>query len=172
MTSNVGSQQAYAKRLDSLGFKLGGDTREVTFDETVDKRLQEALRHTFRPEFLNRIDETIVFKRLTRPELRLVVERLLGDLRARLAERGVRLELGETAGDWLVEHGFDETYGARPLRRLIQREIENRLARQVLAGDYQPGDAVRVLLDDGKLSFERVVGEPVEASAETVPAAA
>ncbi len=172
MTSNIGSQQAYAKRRDTLGFQTGdGRGAAEEQDEVIKRRLQEALKQTFRPEFLNRIDEIIVFKRLTQPELRQVVERLLRDLRERLAERELTLELDDAAGDWLVEHGFDEVYGARPLRRLIQRQIENVLAKRVLSGEYQPGDTVRVTRQGDGLGFERIPG-PVLKTAEPVPAAA
>jgi ATP-dependent Clp protease ATP-binding subunit ClpA len=107
-------------------------------------KILEELRRTFRPEFLNRIDEIIVFNRLDREQLRLVVEKMLRDLRRRLEERQVTLELTDAAKDWLLEHGYDEVYGARPLRRLIQREVENELARRALARAFGPGDRVKV----------------------------
>ena len=100
----------------------------------------DALKQAFRPEFLNRIDEIIVFKRLEREQLRAVVEKMLRELRGRLEERQISLELSDGAKDWLLERGYDEVYGARPLRRLIQREVENVLAR---AGAGQGGGGRR-----------------------------
>jgi ATP-dependent Clp protease ATP-binding subunit ClpC len=153
MTSNVGSVQAYAKRSDSLGFQRGD--RAAAREQAVEERLMGALKDTFRPEFLNRIDEIIVFHRLSSEALHQVVEKMLRELRGRLAERQLRLELTDAARDWLVEQGFDEAYGARPLRRLLQRRVENALAKRVLAGDYSPGDLVRVDVQDGELVFQR-----------------
>jgi len=174
MTSNVGSLRAYDKRSDALGFRtVSTPDAEAEQEETIKRRLQEALKATFRPEFLNRIDEIIIFQRLNRPELRLVVERLLTDLRGRLAERGMALELDAAAGDWLVEHGFDEAYGARPLRRLIQRQVENVLAKRVLAGEYGEGDTIRVVVDGDTLGFERLPSlATTTVETETVQAAA
>ena len=116
---------------------------------------RRALKETFRPEFLNRIDEIIVFHRLRKESLLAVVEKMLGELRGRLAERELTLELTDAARDWLVEHGFDEEYGARPLRRLIQRQVENPLAKRVLAGEYTTGDLVRVDVQGDDLVFHR-----------------
>ena len=172
MTSNVGSIEAYSKRSDTLGFQVSGATSaEAAADQAIEKRLRTALRETFRPEFLNRIDEIIVFHRLRKESLLAIVEKMLGDLRARLAERKLTLELTETAREWLVTNGFDAEYGARPLRRLIQRQVENPLAKQVLAGEYQEGDAVLVdVSTDDALTFTRRAGERLETSA--VPVAA
>src|SRR5918999_2130879 len=122
-----------------------------------------ALRETFRPELLNRIDEIIVFHRLRKESLLAIVEKMLGELRVRLAERKLTLELSETAREWLVTNGFDAEYGARPLKRLIQRQVENPLAKQVLAGEYQEGDAVLVdVSEDDSLTFTRREGERLE----------
>jgi ATP-dependent Clp protease ATP-binding subunit ClpC len=163
MTSNIGSVQAYSKRADRLGFGHGQSGQEER-DRTVEQRLMSALKETFRPEFLNRIDEIIVFQRLSAEALKKVVEKMLRELRGRLAERQISLELTEAARDWLVENGFDEAYGARPLRRLLQRRVENVLARQVLASEFEPGDTVLVDVEDGELAFRRNL------SAEPVPA--
>jgi ATP-dependent Clp protease ATP-binding subunit ClpB len=120
---------------------------------------------------LNRIDEIIVFHRLRKESLLAIVEKMLGDLRERLAERKLTLELSDTAREWLVTNGFDAEYGARPLRRLIQRQVENPLAKQVLAGEYSEGDAVLVDVSaDDALTFTRRAGERLETAA--VPVAA
>src|SRR6266567_1339904 len=153
MTSNVGSTRAYEKRRDTLGF---GTSVEVREEEQIERRLREELKRTFRPEFLNRIDEVIIFHRLPEASLYLVVDRMLGDLRARLAERNLTVALTDAARAWLVTNGYDETYGARPLRRLIQKEVENALARQVLANEFADGDHIKVDVVDDRLAFEHL----------------
>ena len=172
MTSNVGSVEAYSKRRDSLGFQTAGAAgAEAAADQAIEKRLREALKDTFRPEFLNRIDEIIIFHRLRKESLLAIVEKMLTDLRGRLAERQLTLELTETAREWLVSNGFDTEYGARPLRRLIQRQVENPLAKQVLGGQYEPGDTVVVdVATDDTLTFTRQVGTPLETEAVRVAA--
>ncbi|HYY89917.1 MAG TPA: AAA family ATPase, partial [Chloroflexota bacterium] len=159
MTSNVGSTRAYEKRRDTLGFqRVGAEVRE---EEIFRNRLMDELKKTFRPEFLNRIDDVIVFHRLPEASLYLVVDKMLRELRERLAERNLSLELDDSAKAWLVKNGYDEAYGARPLRRLIQKEVENVLARRVLNGEFSPGDTVRVGVLDEALAFDRVPGEPI-----------
>jgi len=172
MTSNVGSIEAYSKRRDTLGFQVdGASSAEAAADQAIEKRLRAALRETFRPEFLNRIDEIIVFHRLRKESLLAIVEKMLGDLRGRLAERKLTLELSDTAREWLVTNGFDAEYGARPLRRLIQRQVENPLAKQVLAGEYSEGDVVLVdVSEDDVLTFTRRAGERLESEAVRVAA--
>ena len=172
MTSNVGSIEAYSKRSDSLGFQVGSATSaEAAAEQAIEKRLRSALRETFRPEFLNRIDEIIVFHRLRKESLLAIVEKMLGDLRGRLAERKLTLELSDTAREWLVTNGFDAEYGARPLKRLIQRQVENPLAKQVLAGEYSEGDAVLVdVSEEDALTFTRRAGERLETAQVAVAA--
>jgi ATP-dependent Clp protease ATP-binding subunit ClpC len=160
MTSNVGSMRAYEKRRDTLGF---GTSTEVREEEQIERRLREELKRTFRPEFLNRIDEVIIFHRLPEQSLYLVVDKMLDDLRARLAERNLTVALTDAARAWLVSNGYDEAFGARPLRRLIQKEVENALARQVLAEEFGEGDCVRVDVADDRLVFERLERAAAEA---------
>jgi ATP-dependent Clp protease ATP-binding subunit ClpC len=167
MTSNVGSRQITSRSKAHLGFQVGAAAQDSDRD-VLRERVLEAVKDAFRPEFLNRIDETIVFSRLTREQLRDVVQKLLRDVRARLAERGVELALSDAAADWLVEHGYDEAFGARPLRRLIQREVENPLARRVLSREVESGDRVVVEAGADGLTFD--VLPPVEAT--PVPTAA
>ena len=150
MTSNVGTS-GLTLRAGPVGFFGGAAADEA--ERQLRDRIMDSLRRTFRPEFLNRIDETIVFHRLTRPQLRAVVDKMLSDLRERLTERDVELTLTAAARDWLLDRGYDEAYGARPLRRLIQREIENTMARAVLAGDYTAGDRVHVDVADDRLTW-------------------
>ncbi|MGZ8692159.1 MAG: AAA family ATPase, partial [Gaiellaceae bacterium] len=146
-----------------------GHGRTVDFRNTVlimtsNLRSQEQMREFFRPEFLNRIDEIVEFKPLTKEQLADIVELQLERLRARLAERGIELELTDEAKHVLAEAGWDPTYGARPLKRAIQRMIENPLALRLLEGDFGEGDAVRVDAKDGQLFFERAAArEPAVA---------
>jgi ATP-dependent Clp protease ATP-binding subunit ClpB len=137
-----------------------GQGRTVDFRNTVlimtsNLRSQEQMREVFRPEFLNRIDEIVEFQPLTKEQLADIVELQLERLRARLAERGLDIELTDEAKHVLAEAGWDPTYGARPLKRAIQRLIENPLALQLLEGDFGEGDTVRVDAKDGVLVFER-----------------
>jgi ATP-dependent Clp protease ATP-binding subunit ClpB len=145
-----------------------GQGRTVDFRNTVivmtsNIRTAEALRDVFRPEFLNRIDEIVVFHALSRDQLADIVELQLERLRARLAERGLSLELTDSAKELLAEAGWDPTYGARPLKRAIQRMVENPLALRLLEGEFEEGDTVRVDARDGELVFEKAT--PIAAAA-------
>ena len=146
-----------------------GQGRTVDFRNTViimtsNIRSAEALREYFRPEFLNRVDEVVEFKALTREQLAEIVELQLERLRARLAERGIALELTEAAKETLAEAGWDPTYGARPLKRALQRMVENPLAMRLLEGDFTEGDRVRVDAQNGELVFEKAgAAEPARA---------
>jgi ATP-dependent Clp protease ATP-binding subunit ClpB len=138
-----------------------GQGRTVDFRNTVvimtsNIRSQEELRERFRPEFLNRIDEVVVFEPLTREQLAEIVELQLRRLRERLAERRVELELTDAAQELIAEAGWDPAYGARPLKRAIQRMLENPLALELLEGRFSEGDTVRVDAGDDGLVFECV----------------
>jgi len=137
-----------------------GQGRTVDFRNTVlimtsNVRSEEAMRETFRPEFLNRIDEIVEFEPLTREQLGEIVELQLARLRRRLAERGLSLELTDSAKEHLAEAGCDPTYGARPLKRAIQRQVENPLAMRLLEAEFAEGDTVRVDVENGELIFEK-----------------
>jgi ATP-dependent Clp protease ATP-binding subunit ClpB len=146
-----------------------GQGRTVDFRNTVlimtsNVRSAEAMTEIFRPEFLNRIDEIVEFEPLSREQIAEIVELQLRRLRERLAERGLRLELTDAAKEALAEAGWDPTYGARPLKRAIQRLLENPLALRLLEGDFAEGDTVRVDAKDGELTFEKAeVAEPAAA---------
>jgi ATP-dependent Clp protease ATP-binding subunit ClpB len=140
MTSNVGSH-LIADRATR------GDT---DLDEGVRRQLMDALRSHFKPEFLNRIDEVIYFHALSRADLRQIIDIQLAGLMKRLSERKIRLELSDTTRDRLIEEGYDPVYGARPLKRTIQRRILDPLALGVLQGDFREGDMVRVDLEKDK----------------------
>jgi ATP-dependent Clp protease ATP-binding subunit ClpC len=150
MTSNVGTGAAVMGG-SQIGFTA--DQQPSLHDQKMKTEMLKALKHTFKPEFLNRIDEIIVFHSLNREHLGEIVERMLSGLRERLAAISMDLELSDAARQWLVEKGFDQDYGARSLRRLIQREIENVLARKLVAGEYRKGDRIIVDLVDDRLTF-------------------
>jgi ATP-dependent Clp protease ATP-binding subunit ClpB len=137
MTSNVGSEFIFR----------GGD------EKLVRERVGEALRATFRPEFLNRVDETVIFGRLSQEQLAEVVELQADGLRRRLGARRIELELTDEAKRLLVEHGYDPAFGARPLKRTVQRELENPLAMMVLQGQVGDGDTVVVDAADDRLDI-------------------
>ena len=140
MTSNIGSH--HLMEGVSAGGEIPDATRDLVFRE---------LREHFRPEFLNRVDDTILFKALELEEIKKIVALLVGDLRTRLEERKVSLELSDEALDLVAREGFDPVYGARPLRRFIQREIETRIAKALIAGEASEGARVRVSVVDGHL---------------------
>jgi ATP-dependent Clp protease ATP-binding subunit ClpB len=145
MTSNVGSHYI------AEGAR-GGDAR---FDEGVRRQVTDALRQQFKPEFLNRIDEVIFFHALSRKDIRTIVDIQLGTLLRRLEDRKIRLELTDPARDLIIEEGYDAVYGARPLKRTIQRRLLDPLARGVLQGDFKEGDLVRAAVDAGALVLRR-----------------
>jgi ATP-dependent Clp protease ATP-binding subunit ClpB len=131
------------------------DFRNVVLIMTSNIRSAESMREHFRPEFLNRIDEIVEFKPLSREQLADIVDLQLARLRDRLAERGLALELTDAAKETLAEAGWDPTYGARPLKRAIQRLLENPLALRLLEGDFGEGETIRVDAQNGDLVFAR-----------------
>ncbi|HXV37833.1 MAG TPA: AAA family ATPase, partial [Myxococcota bacterium] len=140
MTSNIGSEHIVALS--------GRDQQEI------ERRVEEALRAHFKPEFLNRIDETIVFHSLSRDEFHRIVEIQLGRLRERLREKRLEIATSEAARDLLAERGYDAHYGARPLKRVIQRMIEDPLAMRILSGDFPEGSKIAVEPNASKDGFE------------------
>jgi len=163
MTSNIGAE--LIKRDMTLGFAVRDDeakTAERDYDKMKDKVLGE-LKKAFRPEFLNRIDNTVVFHALTKEHLRQIVDLELMTIRDQLAEKGVSLEVTEAAKDLLCEKGYDPTFGARPLRRVIQDMVEDPLSEWVLEGRFQEGDTAVIDRDE-----DQIVVKPV-ALAESLP---
>jgi len=159
MTSNIGADTI--KRGAVLGFNLPRDEegdlkREY---EEMKKHVNEQLRRAFRPEFLNRVDATIFFRSLSKEEIKQIVELELNKVRARLIEHAITLETTEDARDWIAEKGYDPEFGARPLRRLIQNEIEDRLSDGILSGEFKLASVVRVDVRDGELVLEAVEDE-------------
>ena len=143
MTSNLGSQ----------------DVRELGVNATRDEVrtvVMNAVSEHFRPEFINRIDELVVFHALEKAQIRGIADIQLNRLRARLADRDIKLTVDDSAFDQLIEAGFDPVYGARPLKRAIQQQVENNLAQKILAGDFQPGDTIVITADAGQLDFQKL----------------
>ncbi|MEU9836391.1 ATP-dependent chaperone ClpB [Streptosporangium sp. NPDC048047] len=141
MTSNIGSMHL-----------LEGVTPQGEIKQDVKERVMGELRGHFRPEFLNRVDDIVVFKPLTMEEIEHIVDLMFTELRVRLGERGIRLELTAEARRHIAERGYDPVYGARPLRRFISREVETRIGRALLTGDVGEGTVVRVGLSGGELA--------------------
>ncbi|WP_122901925.1 ATP-dependent chaperone ClpB [Acinetobacter sp. B51(2017)] len=143
MTSNLGSN----------------DVRELGNNATEDEVrtvVMAAVSEHFRPEFINRIDELVIFHALKKAQIRGIADIQLERLRSRLVERDLKLTLDDAAFDQLIDAGFDPVYGARPLKRAIQQQVENGLAQRILAGDYVPGDNILVTADNGQLVFDKV----------------
>ncbi|HKY47921.1 MAG TPA: hypothetical protein VJQ79_08075, partial [Acidimicrobiia bacterium] len=120
-------------------------------------RVMLSVRGHFRPEFLNRVDDLIVFRRLSREQLREIVDIQLAQLQRRLAERHITLQLSDAARDLLAEEGFDLVYGARPLKRVIQRRLADALAMKLLAGEFSDGDTITADAHDGEIVFNQAV---------------
>jgi len=141
MTSNLGSQMIQ---------ELAGEQNY----ETMKAAVMEVVSQHFRPEFINRIDDLVVFHPLAREHIRRIVDIQLGYLHDRLAERDIRIRLSDAARDKLAAAGFDPVYGARPLKRAIQQQVENPLAQEILRGKFRPGDTIEVAAGDERLEFK------------------
>jgi len=145
MTSNLGSEFLASDRSDR------SDTSDISPE--IRRQVMALLKTAFRPEFLNRLDETVLFKPLGHAQIAAIVRLQLEDLRARLAEQDLALELDDAALAWLADKGFDPVYGARPVKRAIQRALETPIVRKIVAGAYPPGATVRVTAADGELAL-------------------
>ncbi|MAF11595.1 type VI secretion system ATPase TssH, partial [Candidatus Poribacteria bacterium] len=128
-------------------------TLKFEFESTTVPFMMEELRDSFRPEFLNRVDDTILFERLSRDAIAEIVDLEFADLRKRVAERHIDVTLSDAARSWLAEHGYDPTYGARPLRRLFQRAVLDPLAIEMLQGAFTDGDSVQVDVGEEGIAF-------------------
>jgi ATP-dependent Clp protease ATP-binding subunit ClpB len=142
MTSNIGSQ-----------YILDVVTNDSDYEE-MRNRVMEAMRNSFRPEFLNRIDEIIIFHQLQKDQLRQIVNLQVERLSQRLAERKLLLDLTPSAVDFVVEVGYDPVYGARPLKRAVQRELETPIAKCILRGEFVSGDTILVTVENERLAFK------------------
>lgn len=123
--------------------------------EEQKEKVLETLRQTFRPEFINRIDDIVVFKRLTKDNIRAIAAIALANIEKRLADRGIKLQLTPEADAWIVDNGYDEVYGARPLKRLLKRELENKLAYALLADEIHDNSTVKVGIGTDGLEFDK-----------------
>ena len=140
MTSNIGAN-----------YLLEGIQDDGTLDESCQEMTMNELKAHFRPEFLNRLDEIIMFKPLTKNNIHAIIDLLIADVNKRLVERELRIELTDAAKDFVVEGGYEPMYGARPLKRYLQKNVETLAARLILAGDVGRGDTIRIDVEDGKL---------------------
>ncbi|MCX5670633.1 MAG: AAA family ATPase, partial [Planctomycetota bacterium] len=148
MTSNIGSPHLIEGVAD-------GDIAPRARDAVM-----QELRQAFRPEFLNRVDDIVLFKPLSRSELERIVDLQVADLRRRLADRDIRLDLTEPARRFIAEAGYDPVYGARPLKRFLQRQIETRIGRAIIAGEIPDGSTLTVAVRDGELAVTAAPGKP------------
>jgi ATP-dependent Clp protease ATP-binding subunit ClpB len=155
MTSNIGSQH-----IVEAGAEVGGDMWEA-----VGEQVRGELRNHFRPEFLNRVDDIIVFRPLSRADLARIVEIQLRSLDRMLAARNLQLHVTPEARELIANTGYDPVYGARPLKRVIQRELQNPIAMAVLEGKYHEGDTIVIGADGGRIAFSRRSAQPEAASA-------
>ena len=156
MTSNIGTH--YAKAGGALGFARGNHADDEARE--AKDQIEEGLKETFRPEFLNRVDEIIIFHSLTVEDVEQIVDLQMAEIRDRLAERDITVELTDAARSWLAKEGYDPAFGARPLRRTLQRYVESPLSKRILRGEFQAGDHVRADLgpatgEDKGLAFEK-----------------
>lgn len=145
LTSNVGSH--YLKEMSGLGFEIGEAEELETKEESFREKVMESLRETFKPEFLNRLDETIIFKSLTPKDVEHIVDIQIGEVERRLAGRGISLKIKPEVRRYLVEHGFDPNYGARPIKRLIQKVIVDALADKMVRGLLKDGKEVHIFVN-------------------------
>lgn len=170
MTSNVGAETI--KRGPNLGFAFARDSvveAEEQYDE-MRKTLMEQLKKQFRPEFINRVDSIVVFRQLTQQDIRMIVDIILEEVNERLVEHDLKLHATDAAKDWLSEHGFDPEFGARPLRRLTQTAIEDRLSDAVLSGAFKGGENVVVDVSDNEITLRHDDSVADEVEEEALPA--
>lgn len=166
MTSNVGAR-LITDKISSLGFSVAeedGDQREKNENEKIRKEVMNELKKTFKPEFLNRIDEIVVFNRLNKDDIREISERLLSGLKERVKSLEISITFDSSAIDAIADEGFDPVYGARPLRRAIQSKIEDELSEQMLSGKVQAGSSYVCVYRDGKFVFEQAQQEGAEST--------
>jgi ATP-dependent Clp protease ATP-binding subunit ClpC len=159
MTSNIGTE--YAKQGGTLGFVRASGVDDETRESK--KKIEDGLRQTFRPEFLNRIDEIIIFHPLTLEHMIQIVDLQMKEIRERLEERGITVELTDAAREWLAQKGYDPAFGARPLRRTLQRYLESPLSKRILQGEFLAGEHILADVgDDDNLAFAKQEPIPAE----------
>ncbi|HQX75952.1 MAG TPA: AAA family ATPase, partial [Thermoflexales bacterium] len=169
MTSNIGTD--FIKKGGALGFiaptSAVADGSKKDADKPDTKKIEDGLKKTFRPEFLNRVDEVIIFRSLTLQDVERICELQLREIRDRLSEKGLTIEMSEDARKWLAKQGFDTAFGARPLRRALQKFVEGPLSLELLKGTFKPGDNVVVTMREDGLGVmfkkEGIEAEPAPA---------
>ncbi|MFQ6672119.1 MAG: AAA family ATPase, partial [Candidatus Tectimicrobiota bacterium] len=159
-TSNIGSERI-AREVAAIGF--GRDELSDRYED-IKREVMEEVKKVFKPEFLNRLDDLIVFHQLSEDHIRRITDLLLTRLAERLAEKGIAIEVSEAVKERLAQEGFDPLYGARPLKRAIERTIENELAGRIIEGQFTEGDTVAVDLADGEITFTKGSTRAVAAS--------
>lgn len=157
MTSNLGTAEI---QRGGLGFRK--DETGKAEQQRVRSSVDSALKQTFRPEFLNRIDEIVIFQPLTQEHLKQIIELMMKDVRKRLEDRKIDVELADKAKEWLIKEGFDPVFGARPLRRAIQRSLENPLSKRILGGEFKEGDKILVDMGAEGLTFSTMAAKKVK----------
>jgi ATP-dependent Clp protease ATP-binding subunit ClpC len=160
MTSNVGAE--ILRRQTTMGFAATKPLGEHEFEAMRDRLLEEA-KKVFKPEFINRLDDIIVFHQLTRADLMQIVELEVAKVLHRVKGKDVQIELEQSAKEFLIEKGYDPQYGARPMRRAVERYLEDPFAEELLRGNVKPGDAVHVSAEGGKLVFKAAQPQPAAA---------
>ncbi len=153
MTSNIGASAI--ENVSTLGFSTGSDESKSRYEKLKDT-ISEEMKKFFKPEFLNRLDDTIVFAHLSKEEIRKIVDIMLGDLVKRLKEQELSLDIPDEVKDWLANKGYNSNYGARPLRRVIQKKIEDPIAEEILTAHYKHGDTIGLSLKDDMIVFSPV----------------
>ena len=153
MTSNLGMPEFTRQASRAIGFSTPGDKQDKDEMDRLRSSIESDLKKTFRPEFLNRIDDTIIFRPLTEEHLKKIVDLLILEVQKRLDERDIKLELSDEVKAWLLKKGYEPAYGARPLRRAIQRYVENPLSSRILQGEIKDGETVVVGVSGDVLSF-------------------
>jgi ATP-dependent Clp protease ATP-binding subunit ClpC len=149
MTSNLGTE--YVNKSGTLGF-LGS---EVEGDKANQEKIEKALKNAFRPEFLNRIDEIILFSSLSKEDMLEIVDLQMEDIQKRLSEHGLKVQLTEQARKWMADKGYDPAFGARPLKRALQKHVESPLSISLLSGEFSQGDTVLVDIEDDEVTFRK-----------------
>ncbi len=153
MTSNVGASRI--ENVSKLGFAVATDIEKDRYEKLKDTVMEE-MKKAFRPEFLNRVDDIIVFAHLNKEEVRQIADIMLNDLIKRIKEQELNMEITDEVKDYLAKEGYSEVYGARPLRRLIQKKIEDPIAEEMLTGLYKNGDTIKLKLENEQILFERI----------------
>ncbi len=155
MTSNLGAE--YLRKQGSIGFKAQADSTDY---KDMKLRLMEEVKKTFKPEFINRVDDIVVFKKLSREQLELIIEIEVAGLKKRLTEKGIEIVLDQKAKDFLIDKGFDQAFGARPLKRTLQKYLEDPIAEELISRKIRPNDVIHVSVKEGEdgLAFHQGAG--------------